>query len=334
MENNCPNAWLLDFANPVAVLSGMVNRHTKIKALGICGGFLNHQWDLSRIMGRDEGCPDYDVSVAGINHLSFIVEGFVRGRDLFAELDRILAGDWKMPELQPYWAAWQKANIQRSVTNLIRFYRELGVLIFSTEGDGMMHLHYEENVACNIANGIPSPEEIEARLASEGKKRAETNRWFESHATQDLDDAFWAKQGPASDFAASKDDVFIRALRGIAGVEPAKIVTSRLNHGAIEGFPDDAVVEYSQVLYKDRIRASGRFKVPDIVHGLISGIAVHQTMLGDACATGDPKLLAHALLAYPVRPYSAQSKALYRELIDINRKEIPESLRRADDYLK
>jgi alpha-galactosidase/6-phospho-beta-glucosidase family protein len=57
-------------------------------------------------------------------------------------------------------------------------------------------------------------------------------------------------------------------------------------------------------------------------------------MLGDACATGDPKLLAQALLAYPVRPYSAEARAVYRELIEINRKEIPESLRRADDYLK
>ena len=34
MERLCPRAWLVDFANPVAVYSGLVNNHTRIKALG------------------------------------------------------------------------------------------------------------------------------------------------------------------------------------------------------------------------------------------------------------------------------------------------------------
>ena len=38
MEKCCPKAWFVDFANPVAVYSGMLNNHTQIRALGICGG--------------------------------------------------------------------------------------------------------------------------------------------------------------------------------------------------------------------------------------------------------------------------------------------------------
>jgi hypothetical protein len=54
MEKHCPQAWLFDYANPVAVYSGIVNNHTRIRALGICGGFTNHRWDLARIIfGRD-----------------------------------------------------------------------------------------------------------------------------------------------------------------------------------------------------------------------------------------------------------------------------------------
>ena len=58
METHCPDAWLLNFVNPIAVLSAMINNHTKIKALGLCGGFTNHLSDISRIFGIDEPAKD------------------------------------------------------------------------------------------------------------------------------------------------------------------------------------------------------------------------------------------------------------------------------------
>jgi hypothetical protein len=44
-------------------------------------------------------------------------------------------------------------------------------------------------------------------------------------------------------------------------------------------------------------------------------------------------MLAQALVAYPVRPYSPSLKALYKDLLEINEGEIPEPLRRAREHL-
>ena len=74
MERHCPDAWLINFVNPVAVISGMINNHTRIRALGVCAGFTNHLSDIPRLFGRDEEAPEIDVLVAGINHLSYIVK--------------------------------------------------------------------------------------------------------------------------------------------------------------------------------------------------------------------------------------------------------------------
>lgn len=279
MERYCPDAWILDFANPVAVLAGMVSRHTKIKALGICGGFMNHFADIGRIFGKDESRADVDVHAAGINHLSFIVDGTIGGRDLFEQIDRQLAGGWKMPPLDPAWSEGTRSSITRSVTNLVRFYRELGVLIFSTEGDGMAHLAYEEFFEQDKRNN--SRAEIERRVEEISKKRGQANADFEAKAAATLDDAFWAAQGNRGTYGRLEDDIFIRCLRGIAGVEKVKLVASYPNHGAIEGFTDGAVVEYSQILYKQTIRPAGRYKIPGIVQGLIGGLSNHQTLLGD-----------------------------------------------------
>jgi len=74
--------------------------------------------------------------------------------------------------------------------------------------------------------------------------------------------------------------------------------------------------------------------VPSPFHGLISSLAEFQTLLGDAVATGDPRLLAHALYAYPIKQNSRDSRALYRELIEIHKDEMPATLLGAKAYFR
>ena len=145
MEKLCPEALLVNFANPIAVLSGMVNNHTKIRCVGVCAGYTNHMADLPRVLfGKDEEMDVFDVDVAGINHISYIVKGTAAGKEIFSLLEKTLSSpSWQPPKLQSYWSATSKRNIRNSVLKIARFYKQLGVLIFSTEGDGMQHLDYE-----------------------------------------------------------------------------------------------------------------------------------------------------------------------------------------------
>jgi len=336
MERVCPDAWLMDFANPIAVLSGAVNRHTKIKTLGLCQGYTNHYSDIGRMFGKDEPCADLDVDAAGINHLSFIVKGTLNGKDIFPQLDRRLGGDWKMSPLSRHWSPGAQKNITASVTRLVDFYRRLGVLIFSSEGDGMLHLDYEETFKKEFKEKptkLPTPAQMNAALEANRVQRVANNAKFAAHILEDLDDAFWKSQPAGSVFGRMDEDIFVKVMKGIAGLEKTKIVTSRINGTAISNLPADVVCEYSQYLYKQTIEPVATYRVPDVVQGMVGAIATHQTMLADACATGDPSLLAKALLAYPVRTYSLAARRLFRELITINQDEIPKSLRKTGEFL-
>ena len=46
MQVLCPNAVLLDFANPVGVVAAFGNLYSSIRCFGICEGHTNHGWDL------------------------------------------------------------------------------------------------------------------------------------------------------------------------------------------------------------------------------------------------------------------------------------------------
>ena len=334
MEKYCPSAWLLNFVNPIAVLSTMINNHTKVRSLGLCGGFTNHLSDISRIFGKDEEAKDLQVETAGINHLSFIRKGTYNGKDLFEQLDRHLASPWQMCKLQDWWSEGAKRGITNSVTQLVRFYRELGVLIFSTEGDGMDHLKYDEAVAGQRASFTPlSSAEMDARIKKSLDQRAQDDVTFQDYLKHDLDQNFWDTHWKKDHRLKRVDeDAFVRIFGALAGVKEARLAASYPNRGSISGLKDNYAIEATYTFFKGDLKPVPTHDVPDIVQGVVAGIASHHTMLGDAIVAQDPKLLAHALLAYPMRPYSNEAKDLYKELITINNGLSP-ALSRAADYL-
>jgi len=336
MEVCCPDALLLNFVNPAAVLSGMVNNHTKIRALGLCQGFTNHLWDIGRIFGKDEQADSLDVETAGVNHLSFITKGSYRGRDLFECLDEVLTDDWRMCDLRSHLSEWDKQMMTASVTNLVRVYKKHGALIFSTEFDGMAHLMHDEALQRQLLEQSQQPQlKIDELIRLKREVRVREDRSFKAYLGHELNDAFWKTLGTQDHRLARADnDVFVRAFMGLSGPAEVKLVASSINRGAISGMKDRYVAEFTQYISKGHIRsAQPSFSVPDAVQGLTTSLASYQTMLGDALATQDPRLLAQSLLAYPIGAYTQNARSLYKQLFQINDEYMPEPLRAAVSHL-
>jgi alpha-galactosidase/6-phospho-beta-glucosidase family protein len=73
-------------------------------------------------------------------------------------------------------------------------------------------------------------------------------------------------------------------------------------------------------------------EVPDCFHGLMSALATHQTLLGDAIATEDPRLFAQALYAYPLHQNEPETRVLWKELLTIHADEMPSVFQNTRDY--
>lgn len=336
MEELCPNALLLDFANPVAVLSAAVNNHTKIRCLGVCAGYTNHIWDLNRILGEDSPKDKYDIKCAGVNHMSFILRDsqYITGENLYDVIDRRLnEGEWQLPELLPRWNEFAIKNLTKSVNTLMRLYKKYGWLVFSSEGDGLAHLEIEtvyRDAAANIAK--VSDNEIDDDLNKMLEGRTKGNAAFKSFLEND-DPEIWSKESPeTTNLLRADDNIMTKCIKAIGGVGDMKIATSYLNNGAVKGFSDRTVLEYSQILGKNVITAVPDLEVPPVFYGLVAGLASHQTLLGDAIATEDPKILFEALYSYPVQQDTENSKNLFKELIKLSEKELPASFQKTIDY--
>jgi len=86
MEEVCPDAYFLNYTNPMSVLTGVMNRFTKIKTIGLCHSVQACVPQLFRQLEMDDSGVDWKI--AGINHMSFLLEVKKDGQDLYPEIKR------------------------------------------------------------------------------------------------------------------------------------------------------------------------------------------------------------------------------------------------------
>ncbi|MDR3052002.1 MAG: alpha-glucosidase/alpha-galactosidase [Oscillospiraceae bacterium] len=87
MEDVCPDAWFLNYTNPMAMLTGAMQRWTGIRTVGLCHSVQVCAEHL--LKGLD---MPYDERVqwkiAGINHQAWLLEIARDGQDLYPEIKR------------------------------------------------------------------------------------------------------------------------------------------------------------------------------------------------------------------------------------------------------
>ncbi len=89
MEEVCPDAWLLNYANPMAMLTGYVQRYTGVKAVGLCHSVQTCGPNLLNSLGMEEYADNHLAYIAGINHMAWLLKlTDKQGNDLYEEVRR------------------------------------------------------------------------------------------------------------------------------------------------------------------------------------------------------------------------------------------------------
>lgn len=74
MEEVCPNAYFLNYTNPMAILTGFMNRYTKIKTVGLCHSVQVCSDTLLRELGMEDKLDGRKELIAGINHMAWLLK--------------------------------------------------------------------------------------------------------------------------------------------------------------------------------------------------------------------------------------------------------------------
>ena len=89
IEEVCPDAWFLNYTNPMAILSGYMQRYTNVKTIGLCHSVQVCSHWLLKDLGMEDKMEGRYETIAGINHMGWLLD--IRdkdGNDLYPEIKR------------------------------------------------------------------------------------------------------------------------------------------------------------------------------------------------------------------------------------------------------
>ena len=87
MQEVCPDAWLLNYVNPMSILTGYMQRYTGIKTIGLCHSYQCCAEELLNPLGMSDRLEGHKELIAGINHMAWLLEiKDKNGVDLYPEV--------------------------------------------------------------------------------------------------------------------------------------------------------------------------------------------------------------------------------------------------------
>jgi len=152
MEAVCPDAWLLNYTNPMAIVTAGVLEASDVRTVGLCHSVQECVPGLLRTLGLDGRIPASRTSwdIAGINHQAWLTRLHHEGRDLYPEI-REAAGEALERVRARGGRAWQ---------------RQLAARLGAGEDDACMLLALRARKACRDGE-LSAEEALDAAVAGD-----------------------------------------------------------------------------------------------------------------------------------------------------------------------
>ncbi len=121
MERICPQAWLIQSSNPVFEGCTLMTRETGVKIVGLCHGF-RHYLKISRVLELDPAEVTWEAP--GFNHVIYLTHFRYRGEDAYPLLDK-----WIANKAEGYWATYQPSFSETDMSrSAIDQYKRVGLM--------------------------------------------------------------------------------------------------------------------------------------------------------------------------------------------------------------
>jgi alpha-galactosidase len=304
MEAVCPDATLLNYTNPMAMLCRAMSRESKVKLTGLCHSVQG----TAKMLAGWIGAPPEEITYlcAGINHQSFYLEYKWNGRDAYPLLREAI----KDPE------TYQKELVRNEMFLHLDYY--------VTESSGHNSEYNAwfrkrpdliEKYCLHGTNWNPG----EYAYIVKRYQERETNWRDEAKTWLEKDDAISLARG--EEYAA----YIINALAGDGDL--FEFNGNVANDGLIDGLPDGCCVEVPVTASKAGLRAMRVGKLPPQCQALVSISAQNEEMAVEGALTGDPRSVFHSICYDPLSSAVLsleEIKAMTNEMFAANRDYLPQ----------
>ncbi|MCG2661361.1 MAG: hypothetical protein L6437_14080 [Kiritimatiellae bacterium] len=309
MEKYCPEAWLMNFTNPMSFLCTYLNKYTKIKALGFCHQVHGSFGVIAEQLGMEPG--ELEVVTGGINHFNWLFD--IRKRGTGKSYLKEFFGKVKQ---SPYWhkkfAVVPRQEFTFEILNTFGAY-PVGYDDHIVEYLPFFHEHKDWKKF-----GYESCENRMKRMLADAK----TGYTLEAMTIQGKD--INRPPFPRDDnhpYYAEKPCQVIEALETNTPTYFDAINIS--NHGSISNLPADAVVDVPALAIGGKVRGIHLGELPMAAMELCRRQITLHEMIAKSASEGDANLFLQALCLDPYVRSITQARAIWKDYLKEYRDYLP-----------
>jgi len=300
MERLCPDAWLLNYSNPMCVLTSAVSWATDIQAVGLCHELLGLELKLMYVWGPAIGVtiPDREslkLTVGGINHFSWVTSAHVGGQDLFPGLLEY-ARNYELPDI-PYDDMDPIADLYAVKFGLFETTGCLGVA-------GDRHI-------VEFWPGFISPESEHGwRYGVKRTTPDDFERWYREAG----EEAQAMVDGREDIYSDHSGEIVWELIDSMEHDRGRQFFVNLPNRGQIGNLRQDAVVETYAVADARGLTPLAFGNLPESVAPLTRLHVDIQEMVVEAALTSDRELALQAFLLDPMLRHFRAGRLMFDEL--------------------
>lgn len=299
MERRCPDAWLVNYTNPVNLVSEAITHHSAIRCVSLCEGPITFPADLARTAGLDPA--RLAATLVGLNHTGWTVRHGYEGSDA-------------MPMIEAADEARSRDATPRSRDDLML---HLAATMRAIPSAYLYYYYFREHAlgAARSADRTRA-QQIMSEVADYWTHYREQ---AESHAPR-LDPA--RSRGGILELELAID--VIDALVNDRGTTWPVNVPNR--GSVLPGFPDDLVVEVPARVSAAGVEPIRVDPLPRHLRGLILALGEYQAVAAEAAWGGSRRDGIRALASHPLVGSMPLAENLYGEMAAAHRAHLPARL--------
>jgi len=304
MRQLCPNAVMLNYTNPMAMLCHAMQRQFDLKISGLCHSVQGTAAMLANWVGVKPGQLDY--TCAGLNHLSWYLKLEHKGRDLYPKLRKVVSTDKDV---------YNHEQVRNEMFLALDYY--------VTESSGhnseynwwfrkrpdLIKKYCTKGTGWNPGKYAYILDTHRARLKG---WRQEIRDWLAAEAPISLD--------RGGEYASC-------IINSYVGGEPFKFNGNVPNANLIPNLPAGCCVEVPVLATRNTLEPIAVGPLPPQCAALTHLTALIEMMTVEASFTGDPRLVYQAVAHDPLTAAVlslAEIKTMVAEMLKKNRRYLPQ----------
>lgn len=298
IEELAPQAWMLNFTNPAGLVSEAVNKHTKVKSIGLCNVPVSMRMMVAEMMGCQP--EELQLEFAGLNHLVWVLKAWLNGEDITETVIEKVGDGANFSMKNIFEEPWDPD-----------FLRALGAIPcpyhrYFYQTDAMLQEEKE-----SAGEQGTRAEQVMKTEASLFKLYQNVNLDVKPKELEERGGAYYS-------------DASLNLVDGIYNNRNGIHVVNVPNNGAINTLPDDAVIECSAVIGNWGAKPIAVGELPANIKGLLHQVKAYEQLAIEAAVFGDYDKALMALANNPLVPDIKRAKAILNDILRENAEYLPQ----------